>query len=428
MLKGILYFDPQRVAGKTLKQLKAGQEAPPAAPPQIHRPESLSSGERILLRYGTMDESRRARSFGAFLEANDSYWPTDFKSDRDAPIFADHTDSRMFYSGCGNRAQAPQVGPIHDSIQLMRRSNQFVSMSRFSEGAVFDHWGAWKGLGFLKTAPPERAPWLLHEGDNLCVSEESLSAAPYYDHSYFIFYNGNLHNYYHWLVEGLLVLDILSRSLGPDPTVKILLPKSMDIAAAFDHRGTLPAAGFSGREVVEVGANLIKVREAIWVESDIVERMPAPYLKDFQKRIAARYAGLRSPRNRRLLVARKLPARKIHNIEQLQAFLSRYDFETVYLEGMSVVDQMLLFQSAEFIIGTHGAGLANLLFCEPGTKVIELMPSVEVRPFFWMISDKLDLVHGMLFCPPVAGNTFRADIHVDIDKLDALIRMVNAHL
>jgi capsular polysaccharide biosynthesis protein len=202
----------------------------------------------------------------------------------------------------------------------------------------------------------------------------------------------------------------------------------MDIVAVFDHRGTLPAAGFSGHEVVEVGANLIKVREAIWIESDLVQHMPAPYLKDFQKRIAALYAGLRSPRNRRLLVVRKGSTRKIQNIEQLQAFLSQYHFETVYLEGMSVRDQILLFQSAEFIISPHGAGLANLLFCEPGAKVIELMPSVEVRPFFWMISDKLDLVHGMLFCALVGGDSFQAAIQVDIDKLDALIRMVNAHL
>src|ERR1017187_7050040 len=47
--------------------------------------------------------------------------------------------------------------------------------------------------------------------------------------------------------------------------------------------------------------------------------------------------------------------------------------ETTYLEGMSSVDQILLLQSAESIIGAHGAGLSNLLFCEPGTKVIEFM-------------------------------------------------------
>jgi capsular polysaccharide biosynthesis protein len=170
------------------------------------------------------------------------------------------------------------------------------------------------------------------------------------------------------------------------------------------------------------------VQEAIWVDSDIIETMPAPCLKDFQQRISALYAGLRRPRNRRLLVARKGPTRTIHNIEEVQTFLSRYDFETVYLGGMSMVDQILLFQSAEFIVTPHGAGLANLLFCEPGTKVIELMPAVELRPFFWIISEKLDLVHGMQFCDTVGEQKFQAAINVDIGKLQSLLRMVDAHL
>ena len=93
-----------------------------------------------------------------------------------------------------------------------------------------------------------------------------------------------------------------------------------------------------------------------------------------------------------------------------------------------MLDQILLFQSAEFIITPHGAGLANLLFCEPETKVIELMPSVEVRPFFWMISEKLDLVHGLQFCDSVGGDGFQSDIRVDLGKLQALIRMLDAHL
>jgi capsular polysaccharide biosynthesis protein len=89
--------------------------------------------------------------------------------------------------------------------------------------------------------------------------------------------------------------------------------------------------------------------------------------------------------------------------------------------------QILLFQSAEFVISPHGAGLANLLFCEPGTKVIELMPSVEVRPFFWLISEKLGLVHGVQFCASVGDQGFQGSITVDIDKLQALLLMVDAH-
>ncbi|MGD1091416.1 MAG: glycosyltransferase family 61 protein [Bryobacteraceae bacterium] len=262
---------------------------------------------------------------------------------------------------------------------------------------------------------------------HLSIAEESLATAHYCEHSYLIFYNGNLHNYYHWLVEGPLPLDILSGALELDKNVKIALPRSMDVDALFDHRETLRAVAFGRHDIIEVAADLIQVREAIWVETDLVERMPAPYLKDFQRRIAARYAGLRAPRNRRLLVARKGPNRKIHNIEQVQAFLSIYDFETVYLEGMSMVDRILLFQNAEFVIGPYGAGLANLIFCEPGTKVIKLMPSAEMRPFFWMISDKLDLVYGLQICSTVPDRDFHAAITVDIGNLRALICMVDAH-
>jgi capsular polysaccharide biosynthesis protein len=295
-------------------------------------------------------------------------------------------------------------------------------MSRFSEGSVFDRVGVWRALGYLQHPPAGTAPWLSKEGDGIRIREDVLATAPVYNESCLIFYNGNLHNYYHWLVEGLLCLDILSRTLEPTLNLKILLPKSMDVHAVLDHRETLRALGFGAHASEEVASPIVRVREAIWVDSDLVQYMPAPYLKNFQQRIAARYAGQRGPRKRRLLVARRGVHRSIRNIGQVQDLLSRYSFETVYLEGMSMADQILLFQSAEFIIGPHGAGLANLLFCEPGTKVIEFMPSVEFRPFFWLISEKLGLVHGLQFCSPAAGQGFQDAIHVDTGKLETLMR------
>jgi len=291
---------------------------------------------------------------------------------------------------------------------------------------VFDRSGVSRGWGYLqKPSPP--AAWLLREADRISTSEKYLAVAPCYEKSSFIFYNGNLHNYYHWMTEGILSLDILSRAMGPDSNLNIALPKSMDINGVFDHRESLRALGLDQYSIVELEANLIKVREAIWVDSNDVQTMPVSCLKDFQQRIAVRYADAGGRRKRRLLVARRGPTRKIYNIKQVEAFLSKYDFETVYLEGMRVVDQILLFQSAEFVIGPHGAALTNLLFCQPGTKVIEFMPSVEMRPFFWLISEKLDLVYGMQFCTAAGGQGFQAAVDVDIGKLQALYRMVDAH-
>jgi len=228
-------------------------------------------------------------------------------------------------------------------------------------------------------------------------------------------------------VEAILSLDVLVQAIGPDQNVKIALPKSMDINAVFDHRASLPTVGLDRYRKIEVAADLIRVEEAIWLESDLVQSMPAPFLQDFQRRVAAMYATSAGPLRRRLFVARRGPTRMIHNLAQVQARLSTFGFETVYLEGMSVRDQILLFQSADFVIGPHGAGLANLLFCQPETKVIELTPTVEMRPFFWLTSQKLGLVYGVQFCDPAEDQGFQASISVDVDKLDALYRIVDAH-
>ncbi len=428
VLKGILYFDPKRVAAQALlKRSNVAHRHQPTAPPAPAPIEAAAKSDHILVGSNGLDNTPRVASFGAFLQTADSYWPIEIGAHRGAPIFADHADGRAFYSGCGNSSRIPQVGAVKDSIRLIRRSDQFVSTSRFSEGSVFDRSGVSRAFGYLHGSPPAMSPWVSCEGDSLLINEKALEAAPLYEHSYLFFYNGNLHNYYHWIVEGLLCLDILSGALGNDSNLRIVLPKSVDINALIQHRESLQALGFGGYRITEVAENLIRVKEAIWVDSDLIQHMPAVYLKGFQQRIAAMYAHLRTPRNRRLLVARKGPTRKIHNLEQVEVFLSRYGFETVYLDGMSTREQVLLFQSAEFLIATHGAGLSNLLFCERGTKVIELSPVSEFRPFFWMISDKLDLVYGLQFCSNVADGDFQSSIIVDVHKLEALMRMVDAH-
>jgi hypothetical protein len=430
-LRGIMYFEPKRVgdaAGQAMPREPRGRSASAAASPvELAHPSRTHLGagrSHVWLSTSvSVDASRRASSFGDFLQSTDAWWPSESTIRLDVPIFADDADARAFVSGCAN---SPHAGPVgRDAIKLVRRSDVYISMARFSEGSIFDGSGVWRGIGYLQGAPRGSASWLSSGPTGLRIDAEALAAAPFHDVSCLVFYNGNLHNYYHWLVEGLLGLDLMTRAMGPDARRRILLPTSMDIAAVFDHRRTLADVGLGG-QVEEVAADLIRVREAVWVDSDLVQTMPAPYLRDFQQRVSAHYDKHRGPRARRLLIVRKGPTRTIANLSHVQDALSKQGFETVYLEGMSMADQIVLFRSAEFVIGPHGAGLANLVFCEPGTKVIEFMPSIEFRPFFWLISEKLDLVHGIQFCPTTAGQGFQGALGVDVGKLQALVRMVDA--
>jgi hypothetical protein len=412
LLSGLLYFDPTRAA------------APQARYP-ARQPDPVLV-DRIHLRPVAVDRSRRVESLDAFLETPDSYWPFESTAVRRPPMFASEADAEAFVSGCGDRAKAPQLGAVRDSINFVRRTRPFVSTSRFSEGSVFDRHGVWRGSGYLLSAPEPHTQWRSESSHGFEVDRKLVAEAPFYQGTYLNFYNGNLHNYYHWLVEGLLSLDILTGALGSDPNLKILLPKSMDIAALIDHRGSLSDIGLGDREVIEVAADFVAVEEAVWVEPDLVETVPAAYLKNFRRRIAALYATAQTGHGRRLLVARRGPTRTIQNLDQVQDCLSKYGFETVYVEGMSMRDQILLFQSAAFIVAAHGAALSNLLWCAPGTKVLEFMPTAEMRPFFWLISQKLDLVHAMQFCQTVEASQFQSAIHVDIAKLDVLLSKLEA--
>ncbi len=64
--------------------------------------------------------------------------------------------------------------------------------------------------------------------------------------------------------------------------------------------------------------------------------------------------------------------RGIKNEKELVNFLKKKDFFSFKLSELSIEEQIKLFNSAEIIIGLHGAGLANLIWCNKSTKIIEL--------------------------------------------------------
>ena len=63
---------------------------------------------------------------------------------------------------------------------------------------------------------------------------------------------------------------------------------------------------------------------------------------------------------------------QIENYNEISSLLKKYNFEKIKLSDLTFEDQITYFSEAEIIVGAHGAGLCNLIFCSPMTKVIEL--------------------------------------------------------
>lgn len=74
--------------------------------------------------------------------------------------------------------------------------------------------------------------------------------------------------------------------------------------------------------------------------------------------------------------------RRLNNEEEIQAALKRAGFAVVTLEQMTLDQQCQLFSGAEIVVGFHGAGLTNLVFAGPQTRVIEIVDRDCVSPCY----------------------------------------------
>ena len=97
---------------------------------------------------------------------------------------------------------------------------------------------------------------------------------------------------------------------------------------------------------------------------------------------------------KRIYLSRKQASRRqVINEEQVISFLDKFGFESITLESMSVAEQAVLLASAKFVIAPHGAGLTNLVFCSPGTKVIEIFAPDYLVKYYWIVSNVCNLEH-----------------------------------
>lgn len=101
---------------------------------------------------------------------------------------------------------------------------------------------------------------------------------------------------------------------------------------------------------------------------------------------------------RRIYLSREGAAiRRVTNEPAIVAMLSRYGFESIEPGSIPFKQQAELFRSADIIVGPHGAALANLIFCRPGTRVLEFFPADYIDDCYLRISKAMELRHDYLF-------------------------------
>jgi tetratricopeptide (TPR) repeat protein len=130
----------------------------------------------------------------------------------------------------------------------------------------------------------------------------------------------------------------------------------------------------------------------------------------------------------RLYISRKLASRRrVVNEEEVVEFLDKLGFVSVVLESMSVEEQAWCLAGAKVVVAPHGGGLTNLVFCNPGTKAIEIFSPDYIPNCYWQLSNVCGLDRYYLI-----GEDFKDDssnvngcenILVSLKKLSKLMNL-----
>jgi hypothetical protein len=132
----------------------------------------------------------------------------------------------------------------------------------------------------------------------------------------------------------------------------------------------------------------------------------------------------------RLYVSRSdASRRRILNEAEVLDLLKKYHFECVHLSKLSFKEQVELFYRAEAVVGPHGAGFSNLVFCGPKTPFLEIFSPAYFNPCYWHVADRVGLSYHYLLgvgerYPDFFETHLDPDIVVDIDKLEASLKLM----
>lgn len=238
--------------------------------------------------------------------------------------------------------------------------------------------------------------------------------------------------YYHWMFDVLPRLELIRQSGIEWSKVDCFLVN--DYITRF-HIETLHLLGLIKR----------KIRSSHWHPYLKAEQLIVPSLVgntghiprwacDFLRNNFIRQGAKIEKRSLRLYLSRgQVAHRRVTNEPEVTAILQRFGFTSILLEALPFCEQVALLNHASVVVAAHGAGLTNIVFCNPGTKIIEILSPNAVNIMYWTLCNQIGLDYGYLLAegarPPDLEDRYEnsEDLKVDIHTLVNMLEASGVH-
>ena len=201
-------------------------------------------------------------------------------------------------------------------------------------------------------------------------------------------------NYYHWTVQAVPRLSLLAAAADPREVDHWLVPEPIHphLGEWLDHLGVPRAA----RVPVPTGLGHRFTAERLLVTSvpSAGYDVPRWVVQD----VRARVAPLRRGGGPTALFVDRVSdgRRRLLNRAEVLRVVRERGLAVVDTADATLAEEVALFSSARLVVGVHGAGLTNALYCPPGAHVVEIAPSGLSYPTFHKLAAVADLHHHVL--------------------------------
>ncbi|MBM7622194.1 hypothetical protein JOC95_004105 [Bacillus tianshenii] len=202
-------------------------------------------------------------------------------------------------------------------------------------------------------------------------------------------------NYYHWMFEIISRFHLIKKSgIKVD---KYIIP-TCSISYQFE---SLAALDIPREKIIEIHQSFHIKPKNLVIPSMLFHGLVTTWACNFLREqfLTNEMASIHNTQKfERVYISReKADYRKVINEDHVMEILSQYGFIKVKLHDLSFSEKVNIFSSAKYIIAPHDAGLANLVFCNPGTKIIEIFNPRYINPIYCWISNRKSLdYHYML--------------------------------
>jgi len=242
---------------------------------------------------------------------------------------------------------------------------------------------------------------------------------------------GSTYNYGHWIIDAIPRLHLLDLAGLLGEIDFVLVP-----AYKYDyHKDMLAMFGFGPEKIIVADSHThIQADRLISSSHPRGNRsylVPKWIVECHRNRFLLPAQSYKDKFPEKVYISRKdTKLRRLTNEDALMAELEPLGFKCYELSSLPFIEKVALFAAAKVVISASGAGMNNVMFCQPGFTFFEIFPEGLVHTQFYNLAHALGCDYHYMICHQKHAEGLeegiKGDTYVNLEEFKAKLLSIPA--